>query len=200
MTFVFLLMAYLAIGTAYNRYALHLSGFDQLPRFSLESARYHAGEAGYYAEEAIVWITGVLQKLFGREDNDYMGGVGGTNPVSHQAQVRTGTGGDIGARGLGRPPRVDTNPVSHHMNSQMAPSGHHNDNAADSARLDSNDTRKETKPVPKNVPEEQFHLLDGADDVDDAEGEPERDGHESESVAAIRGRGTDMAAEGAVRL
>ncbi|KAF5343993.1 hypothetical protein D9758_012925 [Tetrapyrgos nigripes] len=47
-----LLTLYLTLGTLYNRYALKLRGFDQLPQFSIEGAKYHVQEMWDVARDA----------------------------------------------------------------------------------------------------------------------------------------------------
>jgi hypothetical protein len=106
-------MLYIVLGTLYNRYVLHLTGFDQIPQFSLESMKYHGGEA-------VEWFRDAMSRFY--EGGQRMG----TNPVSHQTQAGVGDpnagvfvraprrGNASGAR------RVETNPVSHQNQAQAA--------------------------------------------------------------------------------
>ena len=109
-------MLYIVLGTLYNRYVLHLTGFDQIPQFSVESMKYHGGEA-------VEWFRDAMSRFY--EGGQRMG----TNPVSHQTQAGVGDpnagvfvraprrGNGSGAR------RVETNPVSHQNQAQGQAAG-----------------------------------------------------------------------------
>lgn len=127
------------LGTLYNRYVLQLRGVDQIPQFSIESMRYHGGEA-------LDWIKDIIAGLdiggHGSGGTPYGGlpssrlpsGVSRTpNPVSHHSQ-NSGPGpaddreennvDKSGGGGFIRPQpnknkaspfqRLEINPVSHH--------------------------------------------------------------------------------------
>ncbi|KAL0576319.1 hypothetical protein V5O48_005668 [Marasmius crinis-equi] len=99
---VVLVMAYLLLGTLYNRYVLQLRGFDQLPRFSLEGMRYHGNEA-------LEWFKEWMQGGYHAGQGQRFGGGGGMGRGGYE---RVPGGGLEG--GFGRPPRrAETNPVSH---------------------------------------------------------------------------------------
>jgi hypothetical protein len=137
-SFLALLLTYAVLGTLYNRYVLQLRGVDQIPQFSIESMRYHGGEA-------LDWIKDIIAGLdIGghRSGGTPYGGLpssrlpsGGSqtpNPVSHHSQNSgSGPADDLeendldksGGGGFIRPQpnkskaspfqRVEINPVSH---------------------------------------------------------------------------------------
>ncbi|KAG6873074.1 hypothetical protein C0995_003382 [Termitomyces sp. Mi166 len=137
-----LALLYLVAGTLYNRYVLRLQGSDQIPRFSLESMRYHASEAVDWFKD----LTGIgssrynyrmpeegLRTPFPGENTlpHSAQGTGGLNPVSHHTQVSNpeSAGASPGSRGdaFVRPytsrttsasgKKPDINPVSHQAQS-----------------------------------------------------------------------------------
>ncbi|KAG6841132.1 hypothetical protein C0991_001522 [Blastosporella zonata] len=134
-----LALLYLVAGTLYNRFILGLRGIDQIPRFSIESMRYHASEAVDWVKD----LTGIASNQYNyrmpEEGLSSSAGsafprsaqaTGGINPVSHQTQVLSpapaeGTRG-AGSGGFVRPyhsrttsatgapgKRPEINPVSH---------------------------------------------------------------------------------------
>jgi cation-dependent mannose-6-phosphate receptor len=106
-------MIYLVLGTLYNRFVLGLTGFDQVPQFSFDSALYHAQNAWeslkdyvhgskyhYPVPESSPGLGGVAsrgvrsgldgaRRVFGRATGGGGGGQGQVNSFSHQAQVQT---------------------------------------------------------------------------------------------------------------
>ena len=132
-------MTYAVLGTLYNRYVLQLRGVDQIPQFSIESMKYHGGEA-------LDWIKDLIAGLNigghrsgstlygGLPSTDHpSGGLRTPNPASHHSQTSvSGSPDDLeenggpnsnGGGGLIRPQknknraapfqRLDINPVSH---------------------------------------------------------------------------------------
>ncbi|KAF8079323.1 mannose-6-phosphate receptor binding domain-containing protein [Lyophyllum atratum] len=188
-----LAVLYLVAGTIYNRFVLNLRGVDQIPKFSLESMRYHASEA-------LDWIKDLVGGHgggggYGRMNtNDFgapsAGGgafpssaqsTGGINPVSHQAGTtpREGSEGAGGGGGLVRPQhartmsggarRTEINPVSHQalMSAQLGPAQPNAPSQPPAAQP----TRKE-KHRPKGFDlessmQEQEFMLGGDEDEDD---------------------------------
>ncbi|KAJ6613521.1 mannose-6-phosphate receptor binding domain-containing protein [Mycena sp. CBHHK59/15] len=108
-----LLALYLALGTLYNRFVLGLRGAEQLPRFSLAGAHYHASEAWDSFRE---WLAGQSNpssrgyapaaRGWGAEEGGLGGGVGGVGA--------SGGGGGGGGGFVRRTPlQPQTNPASH---------------------------------------------------------------------------------------
>jgi cation-dependent mannose-6-phosphate receptor len=89
-------MTYAVLGTLYNRYVLQLRGVDQIPQFSIESMRYHGGEAWDWIKDIISGLNigghesgGIPYR--GRSSGLPSGGPRTPNPVSHHSQ-NSGTG------------------------------------------------------------------------------------------------------------
>jgi len=124
---------YIAFGTLYNRYVLHLHGIDQIPQFSVASMRYHAHEALDWARDIASGMhesvrnmganSGFLHRPDSNADSEMGLGRGrrplrsSTNPVSHQSQNLTYGGksstGSGGRSVFVRPPsRASSGPGS----------------------------------------------------------------------------------------
>lgn len=131
-------MTYAVLGTLYNRYILQLRGVDQIPQFSIESMRYHGGEAWDWVKDIIFGLNigghrsgGTLYG--GHASGPPSGGPRIPNPVSHHSQnsgsgprddLEESEGLDQGSKsGFIRPQqskngaspfqRLEINPVSH---------------------------------------------------------------------------------------
>lgn len=79
---VVLLMIYLVLGTLYNRFVLGLSGFDQIPQFSIDSAKYHLSNGLDYARDFVQ-----TQRAPQTTQGVFQRGRPQANPYSHQATV-----------------------------------------------------------------------------------------------------------------
>ena len=119
-----LAIVYLVAGTLYNRYVMNLRGFDQIPRFSIESMKYHAAEALDWLQDMAVIIHANLSNGTRTRNNDALSSAGtpGINPVSHQSQVPSAASDNGGGfirpqpvlkAGLSPGKRGEINPVSH---------------------------------------------------------------------------------------
>jgi len=127
-------MAYTVLGVLYNRYVLQLRGVDQIPQFSIESMKYHAGEAYDWFKDILAGYHASRQG----GQNPYASVPpsaaprSATNPVSHYTQSTEPTTphtGDVESSGSSFPSgfirpqagknrasafqRYETNPVSH---------------------------------------------------------------------------------------
>ena len=133
-----LLMTYAVLGTLYNRYVLQLRGVDQIPQFSIESMRYHGGEAWDWIKDIISGLNIGGHRSGGTSYGGPPSGLpsGGPrmpNPVSHHSQ-NSGSGPPDDLEENGGPDksrnsgfirsqqnknraspfqRLETNPVSH---------------------------------------------------------------------------------------
>lgn len=203
-------MAYLVLGTLYNRYVLNLTGTAQIPQFSFEAMRYHTTEAWKWIRERM----GNGRSGFGDAD-------GGVNFVSHQAQAGLesaggGGGGFVrptsGAKRAPQPQRATTNPVSHQAQVPQPPP---KDDVPDRRQQQRN---KKTFDVERGAPasREEREFMLGADDdeleereaeitLDDgsasskiASDSPFQDESHDNDVAAVRGRG--IGEDGVIRL
>lgn len=104
-------MAYLILGTLYNRYILQLRGFDQIPQFSFQAMKYHG-------REALDWFRDVMSHLY---EGGQRNGWGGNVPRSWGSSNANGFGvgsqlPPAGGAGFRRPmPRAEptTNSFSH---------------------------------------------------------------------------------------
>ncbi|KAK7453301.1 hypothetical protein VKT23_011976 [Stygiomarasmius scandens] len=125
--FLILLALYTTLGTLYNRYVLHLRGFDQVPQFSLEGIRYHTLEVWDFArdfireegvsgvlekiKEGVLGLVGFLAGLVSRSGGGaYSGGYSRVpaGPDGLGARTEAGLGGGSGPGGFRRP-----NPPKH---------------------------------------------------------------------------------------
>jgi len=122
-SFLILLALYTTLGTLYNRYVLHLRGFDQVPQFSLEGIRYHTLEVWDFARDFIreEGVSGVLEKIKegvlvlvgflvglvsrGGGGGAYSGGYSRVpaGPDGPGARTEAGLGGGSGPGGFRRP-------------------------------------------------------------------------------------------------
>jgi len=103
-------MAYLVLGTLYNRFVLGLQGFNQVPRFSFAGMVYHSQQAFEYIKDLLAERS--LQLSSNHNP------VSATNPVSHQSNVEGMQGMGLGHRERswrGRPggSQQQPNPFSH---------------------------------------------------------------------------------------
>ncbi|KAF7783900.1 hypothetical protein Agabi119p4_65 [Agaricus bisporus var. burnettii] len=118
-----LLMTYTALGTLYNRYVLQLRGFDQIPQFSVESMKYHA-------REATDWIKDILAAYNTGGNGGYVPGrSAAANPFSHQSQANEElniNNNFVRPQATTIRSQPDTNPVSHHTQSQAETQSTHN--------------------------------------------------------------------------
>ncbi|KAK2462896.1 hypothetical protein APHAL10511_005094 [Amanita phalloides] len=118
MLILVIVMGYTILGTLYNRYVLHLRGYDQIPQFSMESMKYHVVEAFDWLKDMIT-ILYANSHIGGENDGGLPlrrpgGSADGLNPLSHFTQSREGNE-------FVRPQptrneavrRHDINPVSH---------------------------------------------------------------------------------------
>ncbi|KAG5644975.1 hypothetical protein DXG03_007347 [Asterophora parasitica] len=151
-TIISLALLYLVAGTLYNRFVLRLRGIDQIPKFSVESMKYHAAEAYDWIKDLTHGAGAHAQSYGGGYDrmpNDNLnapfglgsGGsfqrsapsTGGINPVSHQTQVsglsQREEGDSFVRPQLSRPTtgaagvsRTDINPASHQAQVAQPPS------------------------------------------------------------------------------
>ncbi|KAG6891625.1 hypothetical protein C0992_001310 [Termitomyces sp. T32_za158] len=133
-------LLYFIAGTLYNRYVLHLQGFDQIPRFSIESMRYHASETADWFKDLVGLGTKKYNYRMPEEglSTPFSGenvlsrsaqGTGGLNPISHHTQAsrpeNAGTGPSLGGGAFVRPyiahttspsgKKPDINPISHQV-------------------------------------------------------------------------------------
>ncbi|KAF7312968.1 PLCXc domain-containing protein [Mycena kentingensis (nom. inval.)] len=120
-TSLFLLAAYLVIGTLYNYFALNLRGGDLVPKFSATSMVYHSREAADIAREW--WQTsGPGRGQFGLRDTGASGFGGG---FSRSGANGFGRDAEIGAEDAPKPSNANAfirtrkdptavNPASHH--------------------------------------------------------------------------------------
>ncbi|KAG6845559.1 hypothetical protein H0H87_007237, partial [Tephrocybe sp. NHM501043] len=140
-TIIALALLYLVAGTLYNRFVLRLHGMDQIPRFSIESMRYHASEAVDWIKD----LTGIasnqynyrmpeegLSSTTGSVFPHSAQGTGGINPVSHHTQVSSPPPAEGAGGGFVRPyparttstsagKRPEINPVSHQAQASSLP-------------------------------------------------------------------------------
>lgn len=111
-------VAYLIFGTLYNRFALGLRGADQIPQFSVASARYHAANAWDWCKDNLMkqGYNRLPRDRFGPEGGE-RSLFGGRNGVSLHPE--DGTGEPL----IGTPPpppkktplTSPLNPVSHQV-------------------------------------------------------------------------------------
>jgi len=104
-SFVALLMLYLVCGTLYNRFVLRLSGFDQIPQFSLTSLKYHASAAFENLRDVFEsFYHGSRGTGLGLSGSRTDANRRGMNPLSHQWMH--------GSANLGNSDVNDTSPTS----------------------------------------------------------------------------------------
>ncbi|KNZ72943.1 Putative mannose 6-phosphate receptor-like protein [Termitomyces sp. J132] len=110
-TLIGLALLYLIAGTLYNHYVLRLQGFDQIPRFSLLSMRYHVSEVADWFKD----LTGIGSNKYNYRmpeeglHTPFSGGnvfprsaqSTGLNPVSHHTQVSSSPSVESAGRGSG---------------------------------------------------------------------------------------------------
>ncbi|KAG6848367.1 hypothetical protein H0H93_000822 [Arthromyces matolae] len=124
-TIIGIALLYLVAGTLYNRFVLRLSGWDQIPKFSIESMKYHASEAIDWVKD----LTGIGHGRYHypipghdgeREQEEGLLGGGGRSANSNLNTPFSGgsTAFPRSAQGTGR-----LNPVSHHAQVSSPPSG-----------------------------------------------------------------------------
>jgi hypothetical protein len=132
-----LLSVYLIVGVLHNRFVLGLSGYDQIPQFSIASMKYHATEAYSLAKDYISGLQTSRPGGLGRagyqgvpKSTDEEAGSGfrlpssrgnmtsSINPFSHQSQSASEGSGFVRPSTAGKARAFDTpasatNPVSH---------------------------------------------------------------------------------------
>lgn len=187
LTLIALALLYLAAGTIYNRYVLHLRGVDQIPKFSSESMKYHAREA----LNLLMDLAGSMRSggAYNRTSaSSYRSGLPtqrttispSVNPVSHQSLISSpGVDCPTHSNGSGfvTPQRAAAmgrmNPVSHQA---QVPSQQVGTPPSSSAHGHPNPTVPPEK-TPELIPtadlgelEEEFEFKVGEDE-DEGEGE-----------------------------
>lgn len=123
-------MLYILLGTLYNRYVLELRGFDQLPQFSAESARYHAVSAMDWIRSGYEGWQGQGSVSLRDHHHDHLNGPAARTPAPpSQGQGHTGNEfarptvsarASVGAGKQRKQP--EPNPISHFSQAQQSDS------------------------------------------------------------------------------
>jgi hypothetical protein len=160
------LMLYIVLGTLYNRYVLQLRGFDQLPQFSAESARYHA-------VQAMDWVRSGYEGWQGRgsvslrdHHHDHLNGPAArtpdrTSPAPGNEFVRANNGARGSAAAGKQRAQPEPNPVSHFSQAQQQPS-------AGPAEPPTQSAPSRPKDIEMGSTKEEKSFLVGEDEDEDA--------------------------------